>query len=139
MTKLSMIILTLLTAFSSPRFLNQGAMLAKLECQVLEVSGPSTAASRPLAAIGYAILRHKNSDDRERLSAWLRAHSGTEITFAAADGHPHRGVLRRLRMCFGRGLLIFVDPVKLKEGQTIVIDFSSRGQARVQLPSSPGL
>ena len=119
--------MAMLAAFSAGRVGAQSADLTKLECEVLETSGPSTSSTKPLAAIRYVIVRHKNSDDRERLSAWLRTHSGAEVTFSAADGRPHRGVLRRLRMCFGRGLLIFTDPVNLKEGETIIIDSSSGG------------
>jgi hypothetical protein len=131
MKQLATAIMAMLAALSSARGGAQSGELTKLECEVLEISGPSTSSAEPLAAIHYAIVRHKNADDRERFSAWLRTHSGTEVAFAAADGHAHRGVLRRLRMCFGRGLLIFAEPVQLEEGKTIVIDFSSRYQARV--------
>ena len=128
MKQLPIFIIAILAVVSSGRVWGQSAELTKLQCQVLEISGPLTTSTKALAAIRYAIVRHKNSDDRERLSTWLRTHSGAEVTFAAADGRPHRGVLRRLRMCFGRGLLIFTDPVNLKEGETIVIDFSPPGK-----------
>jgi hypothetical protein len=127
MKQLAIFITAMLAAASSGRIGRQNAELTRLECKVLEISGPSAPSTNPLAAVRYVIVRHKNPDDRERLSAWLRMHSGAEVTFAAADGRPHRGVLRRLRMCFGRGLLIFADPVNLKEGETIVIDLSSGG------------
>lgn len=131
MKQLAIVIIAMLAALSSERVGKQSVELTKLQCEVLEISAPSTSTTKPLAAIRYVIVRHKNSDDRERFSAWLRTHSGADVTFAAADGRPHHGVLRRLRMCFGRGLLIFVDPVNLKEGETIVIDFSSSGPARI--------
>jgi hypothetical protein len=128
MKRPAVFILVMLAALSSGRARAQSAELKKLECEVLEISGPSASSAKPLAAIGYAIVRQKNPDDRDRLSAWLRTHSGAEVTFATPDGHDHQGVLRRLRMCFGRGLLLFADPVTLKEGETIVIDFSPRRQ-----------
>lgn len=130
MKQLAIVIMAMLAAFSAGRVGAQSADLTKLECEVLESSGPPTSSTKPLAAIRYVIVRHKNSDDRERLSAWLQTHSGAEVAFAAADGRPHRGVLRRLRMCFGRGLLIFAEPVDLKERETIVIEFSPRRQTQ---------
>ncbi len=103
-----------------------GAKLIKLECEVLEISCPAAASTEPLAAIRYALVRQRNPDDSGRLSQWLRTRSGAEVTFTAADGRLHRGILRRLRMCFGRGLLVFAEPVDVKEGETIMIDFSGR-------------
>lgn len=95
----------------------------RVECEVLEVSNPYRGDLKELAAIGYAIVRHKNPADRKWFSEWLRTESGADVIFTAADGSPHQGVLRRLRMCFGRGLLVFTEPVKLKEGEALIIDF----------------
>jgi hypothetical protein len=131
MKQLAIVVVAMLAANSSEQVREQRVELTKLQCEVLEISGPSMATAKPLAVIRYVIVRQKNSDDRDRFSAWLRTRSGAEVTFEAADGRPHRGVLRRLRMCFGRGLLIFTDPVGLKEGETIVIDFSSSDPIQV--------
>jgi len=95
----------------------------RLECEVLEISNPYRGESKDLSAIGYALVRHKNQADRRRLSEWLRTESGADVVFTAGDGSPHRGALRRLRMCFGRGLLMFTEPVKLREGDVLIIDF----------------
>ena len=94
----------------------------KLECQVLEVSGAYGGNLKELASIHYAIVRHKNPADRQRLSAWLKTHSGSEVSFTASDGRSHRGVLRRLKMCFGRGLLVFTDQAEIREGETLKVE-----------------
>ena len=95
-----------------------------LECEVLEVSNDYRGDQKELGMIGYAIVRHKNPGDRKQLSAWLRAKSGASVIFITADGTHRQGVLRRLRMCFGRGLLIFTGPLKLKERESITVELS---------------
>ena len=62
----------------------------------------------------YILLHHANSADRETLSKWLKAHSGTEVQFTFQN-KEYKGILCRLANCFGRGLLIYtadVRPVK---------------------------
>ena len=67
-----------------------------------------------LNGVRYILLHHANSADRETLSKWLKAFSGTEVKFIFA-GKEYKGILCRLAHCFGRGLLIYtadVRPVK---------------------------
>jgi hypothetical protein len=100
----------------------QNASQRTLTCEVLEMSNEYRGDHKDLAAVGYIIIRHKSAADRSRFSEWLRNESGVGVTFVTADGSRHRGVLRRLRMCFGRGLLIFVEPVKLQERNSVVLE-----------------
>lgn len=104
--------------------LSQGQTLnpAKLDCQVLEVSGPYRGNEKELSQVHYAIVHHKNAADRQRFSQVLRTASGTDVLFTRDDGHSHYGVLRRLRMCFGRGLLVFIGPVDLREGEVLTLE-----------------
>ncbi len=122
MKQLAIVVLTFLA--SSFRLGAQSAEPSSLECEVLETSAPPAPSAKALTAIRYVIVRQRRPEDRDKLSGWLRIHSGTEVTFAVADGRPHHGVLWRLRMCFGRGLLIFSDRVTPREKETIIIYFS---------------
>jgi hypothetical protein len=92
-----------------------------LTCEVLEVSNEYLGDQKELGAINYLVIRHKNAEDQKRFSEWLKRHSGAGVTFATPDGVSHRGVVRRLKVCFGRGLLIFVGPVNVKERDSIVV------------------
>ena len=49
--------------------------------------------------------------DREKLSKWLKAHSGAEVKFTF-ERKEHKGILCRLAHCFGRGLLIYTADVR---------------------------
>lgn len=99
-----------------------------ITCEVLEVPGDyrgdvkQLGDRKELSAINYLIIRHQRAEDRSRLSAWLRSESGAVLTFTTGDGVRHRGVLRRLKMCFGRGLLVFIGPVNVKERDSIVVE-----------------
>jgi hypothetical protein len=94
----------------------------RLDCEVLEVSGKYQGNARELGAIRYVMIRHKNPADRQRLSDWLKTHSGSDVVFTGPDGRSHSGVMRRLKMCFGRGLLIFTDPLEINEGAVLSVE-----------------
>jgi len=86
----------------------------KLPCEVMETSDAVKSSVGKLNGIRYMLLHHANSADREILSKWLTAHSGTEVKFTFQH-KEYRGVLCRLAHCFGRGLLIYrgdVRPIK---------------------------
>ncbi len=102
-------------AFSSERM--------KLQCEVLEVSKAFKSASDQLSAIRYILLHHANAADREKLSKWLKAHSGTEVTFIVKN-REYQGILNRLAHCFGRGLLIYTDDIKPKKRAIIEVILS---------------
>jgi hypothetical protein len=78
----------------------------KVHCEVMEVSEPFNSSCKQLNGIRYILLHHANNADREILSRWLKAHSGTEITFVV-NHKECTGILCRLAHCFGRGLLIY--------------------------------
>ncbi len=89
-------------------------------CRVLEVS----------SAEGYGvtliIFHHRDQNDRARLAALLRQHSGGSVQFQAADGAWHPAIVLRLKSCFGRGLLVSSASVRLVE----------RGEFMVRFPAS---
>jgi hypothetical protein len=90
-----------------------------LEVEVLEASAevvlPGSAASR----VRYSILHHKHAGDQALLSEWLRSHASARVSFETADGASHQAVLQRLKHCFGRGLLLYTDPVQLSEKEVV--------------------
>ncbi len=95
----------------------------KLKCEVLEVSASFKSASSQLNGIRYILLHHANAEDREKFSKWLKAHSGTEVIFIV-NHREYTGVLSRLANCFGRGLLIYTDDVKLNRRDIIEVILS---------------
>jgi len=105
--------------------LNQAVARAEvlvLEAEVLEGSGPVAVPGTVTGPIRYAIVHHHQAQDQARLSIWLRSQSGSPVTFVTKDGGTHRGVLNRLKHCFGRGLLIYADPVGLAEKDLVRLE-----------------
>lgn len=88
-----------------------------LEAEVLEGSadielpGPTR--------VRYAILHHKYQQDQASFAAWLRHHADAHVSFQTLDGAAHQAVLQRLKHCFGRGLLLYTDAVRLEEKDVI--------------------
>jgi hypothetical protein len=83
----------------------------RVPCEVMEVSEPFRRSSDQLSGIRYIVLHHAYNGDREILSRWLKANSGTEITFVVKK-KEYTGILCRLAHCFGRGLLIYKGDVR---------------------------
>lgn len=92
---------------SSPVFASQKLTL---QCEVLEASEAFKSTSAQLNGIRYILLHHANASDRETLSRWLKAHSGTEVQFIVHNTQ-YTGVLCRVAHCFGRGLLVYAGDV----------------------------
>ena len=83
----------------------------KLPCEVMESSEALKSSVGKLNGVRYILLHHANSADRETLSKWLKAHSGTEVKFTFQH-KEYKGILCRLAHCFGRGLLIYTGDVR---------------------------
>ena len=98
-----------------------------LPCEVLEVSPNFQIDSSALKPIHYLLIHHANASDRVRLSKWLKTNSGSQVTFIIKD-KKYNGVLCRMAHCFGRGLLIFAEPVEVKPRDIVelVLPSSSR-------------
>jgi len=95
----------------------------KIPCEVLEVSKSFDSSSSQLNGICYILLHHAISADRETLSGWLKAYSGTEVKFIV-NHKEYKGILCRLAHCFGRGLLIYVGDVRPEKRDIIEVILS---------------
>jgi len=82
-----------------------------LQCEVMESSEALKSSMGKLNGVRYVLLHQANAADRETLSKWLKARSGTEVKFAF-DRKEYKGILCRLAHCFGRGLLIYTADVR---------------------------
>jgi len=94
-----------------------------IPCEVMEVSKPFESSSSKLNGVRYILLHQAHSEDREILSKWLKAHSGTEVTFIV-NQKEYKGILFRLAYCFGRGLLIYVGDIRPEKRDIIKVVLS---------------
>ena len=115
----------LIFLFSTPVL---GSDEIRMPCEILEVSPNFQTDSSVLRQIRYILLHHANAADRETLSKWLKNKSGDQILFIFG-GREYLGILCRLPHCFGRGLLLYSAPIKLKARDIIevILPTSSKG------------
>jgi hypothetical protein len=85
-----------------------------LEVKVLEVF----ASDRGLSAI---LVHHANEAGRERLATWLRANPKTLIRVRDRSGKEFEATIFRVRMCFGRGLILLDVGIQVREGDVLTI------------------
>ena len=85
----------------------------RMPCEVLEVAGTPHTQSDTFKKIHFMVIHHANATDRETLSKWLKANSGSEVWFSAHH-REHKGMLYRVAHCFGRGLLLYTDRIDVK-------------------------
>jgi hypothetical protein len=85
-----------------------------LEAEILEGSADIALPGLTPNQVRYVLLHHKHQKDQATLAAWLRGHADARVSFQTLDGTVHPAILQRLKHCFGRGLLLYTDPVRLE-------------------------
>ncbi len=87
---------------------NPSSLLSKpinsIKCEVLE-SSPILKLTDTVN-IQYLIIRQADDAERVMFSNWLKSNAGSKVSFKY-ENKICEGYLLRLRMCFGRGILIF--------------------------------
>ena len=86
-----------------------------LQLQVIEVFSSSDGPSAFL-------VHHANEATRNVFAQWLRGHDGTPIACQLRDGTTIDGRIYRVKMCFGRGLLLTRAPVAIRPKDVVTIN-----------------
>jgi hypothetical protein len=68
----------------------------------------------------YLIIRHNDIKDRSAFSQWLHRNAGSYIQFEY-NTKPLRGYIGRLKLCFGRGMLIVKTDTKIEQKSILFI------------------
>ncbi len=90
-----------------------------MACRVLEAH----ASTSPAALV--VIFHQQEKKDQPRLSALVKANSGSDAAIQVSSGAWIKTTVFRLRTCFGRGMLILpLGEAELKDGATFRIRFS---------------
>jgi len=93
-----------------------------LEVEVMESSEGMTIPGAGSTHVRFAVIHHKHERDQTAFSEWLRGLQSGPVSFVANDGNTHQGILRRLKHCFGRGLLLYINSVSLAEKAVIRLE-----------------
>ncbi len=105
-----------IAAAASPR--PQASPSETIPCRALEVHRIS---DRPLTLV---IFHQRDAGERAALGEWLRAHSGASVEFQGSDGQWRKATALRLKSCFGRGVLLVDEAVKLAEKDEFLLRLS---------------
>ena len=81
---------------------------------VLEVFGEG-------AAGAAALVHQANAASREAFANWLQSHPNSRVRVRNATGDEAPARIFRVRMCFGRGLILFDRPLRIREGDVLTI------------------
>ena len=68
------------------------------------------------------LVHHANEAARNAFAAWLRAHDGTRINCRLPDGTTSDGYIFRVKMCFGRGLVLTRAPIAIRPKDRLSIN-----------------
>lgn len=92
---------------------------AIVQCRVLEAH----ASGSPAALV--VIFHQQVKKDQPRLSALIKANSGSDAEIQIGGAAWTKAPIFRLRTCFGRGMIILpAERAALKDGDTFRIRFS---------------
>ena len=86
-----------------------------VEVEVMEVFAASEG---PFAFL----IHHANESSRNAFAAWLRAHDRARITCRLPDGTATDGRIFRVKMCFGRGLVVVSAPIRVRARDKLSIN-----------------
>jgi hypothetical protein len=90
------------------------AVRTVIEVEVLEtfeLGGRSTA----------VLAHHADAARRQEFASWLRRGSRSAVRVQTAAGRESIAVVFRVRLCFGRALMIFREPLSIRERDILKI------------------
>jgi len=95
-------------------FFARPARPTSIQVAVLE----TFAAGRDASA---ALVHHADDATRDAFARWLQANPKTAIQVRDPVGHEMSATIFRVRMCFGRGLIVFEKPIRLAEREILTV------------------
>lgn len=101
-------------AFFSALLLARPIQTASIRVAVLETFGFEQA---PRAIL----VHHAEPATRDRFAQWLREHPKYTIRVRNKSGEEVPGTIFRVRMCFGRGLILLEKPIQIREQDSLTV------------------
>ena len=67
------------------------------------------------------LVHHAKPEERDSFSAWLRANPHSALRLQTKTGQETTAACFRVRLCFGRGLLILDRHIPIREADTLTL------------------
>src|SRR6266850_3462230 len=74
------------------------------------------------------LVHHAEPETRDVFAKWLQAHPSATIRIRRQGGQEVTATIFRVRMCFGRGLILLQSGLPVSERETLTMTFE--GQLR---------
>ncbi len=71
--------------------------------------------------VSAVLVNHAEPAERDRFARWLQTHPRSLIRIRSTTEPEAEAAIFRVRMCFGRGLIVFNKPLSIREGDILTI------------------
>ena len=71
--------------------------------------------------VSAVLVNHADAAERDQFARWLQAHPRSAVKIRNKAGQETAATIFRVRMCFGRGLLLLNQPITVREGEVLTM------------------
>ena len=71
--------------------------------------------------VSAVLVNHADPAERDQFSQWLQSHPRSAVKIRNKTGQETAATIFRVRMCFGRGLLLLSQPITVREADVLTI------------------
>jgi hypothetical protein len=71
--------------------------------------------------VSAVLVNHADAAERDQFARWLQAHPRSAVKIRNKAGQETAATVFRVRMCFGRGLLLLNQPITVREGEVLTM------------------
>jgi len=114
-------ILTFVVVLLLLPFVCDSSAKVTIKCEVLDSGRAAENLKGDWQNLHYVVFHHAHSEDRAKLSEYLKSCSGSEVQFTFR-GKSYKALLFRLPHCFGRGLLLYRKDIELEKKDIVEIE-----------------
>jgi hypothetical protein len=73
------------------------------------------------------LVNHGRPSIREEFAMWLRSRPRAIVRVRTPSGVETTAFMFRVRMCFGRALMILREPTQIREGDRVFVEWKQNG------------
>lgn len=67
------------------------------------------------------LVNHASESSRNRFAQWLQSNPKARLRIRTTTGEETDAIIFRVRMCFGRGLILLSQPITIREGEVLTL------------------
>jgi hypothetical protein len=71
--------------------------------------------------VSAILVNHAEPAEREQFAHWLQTHPRSSVRIRSKTEPDAEATIFRVRMCFGRGLILLSKPIKIREADVLTI------------------